>query len=111
MSSEKAISFDWDSKKMKAKGEPAADPLIHLEQRKKWLESASGADLPIDALPAGCYRCPMLGESENRSSLTRAALSTRRRATSRFVSVVLAARPCVGCGDRSKPPTKKCLQV
>jgi hypothetical protein len=29
--------IDWDSPAMKAKGEPGADPLIHLEQRKKWL--------------------------------------------------------------------------
>ncbi len=29
--------FEWDSESMKAKGEPAADSLIHLEQRKKWL--------------------------------------------------------------------------
>jgi hypothetical protein len=30
-------TINWDSAKMKAKGEPGADPLIHLEQRKKWL--------------------------------------------------------------------------
>ncbi len=30
-------TIEWDSKKMKAKGEPGAGPLIHLEQRKKWL--------------------------------------------------------------------------
>jgi hypothetical protein len=29
--------FDWDSAALKAKGLPAADPLIHREQRKKWL--------------------------------------------------------------------------
>lgn len=29
--------IDWDSASMKVKGEPGADPLIHLEQRKKWL--------------------------------------------------------------------------
>jgi hypothetical protein len=29
--------IEWDSPAMKAKGEPGADPLIHLEQRKKWL--------------------------------------------------------------------------
>lgn len=29
--------IDWDSQGMKAKGEPGADPLVHLEQRKKWL--------------------------------------------------------------------------
>jgi predicted dehydrogenase len=29
--------IDWDTQSMKAKGEPGADPLIHLEQRKKWL--------------------------------------------------------------------------
>jgi hypothetical protein len=29
--------INWDSQKMKAEGEPGADPLIHLEQRKKWL--------------------------------------------------------------------------
>ena len=29
--------IDWDSQNMKAKGEPGADSLIHLEQRKKWL--------------------------------------------------------------------------
>jgi len=29
--------IDWDSQTMKAVGEPGADPLIHLEQRKKWL--------------------------------------------------------------------------
>jgi predicted dehydrogenase len=29
--------IEWDSQNMKAKGEPGADPLIHLEQRKKWL--------------------------------------------------------------------------
>ncbi len=30
-------TIEWDSQKMKAKGEPGADPLIHLELRKKWL--------------------------------------------------------------------------
>lgn len=29
--------IEWNSEKMKAKGEPGADPLIHLPQRKKWL--------------------------------------------------------------------------
>jgi len=29
--------IEWDSEKMQAKGEPGADPLIHLEVRKKWL--------------------------------------------------------------------------
>jgi len=29
--------IEWDTVSMKAKGEPAADALIHLEQRKKWL--------------------------------------------------------------------------
>lgn len=29
--------IQWDSQAMKAKGEPGADPFIHLEQRKKWL--------------------------------------------------------------------------
>jgi hypothetical protein len=29
--------IEWDSQNMKAKGAPGADPLIHLEQRKKWL--------------------------------------------------------------------------
>jgi hypothetical protein len=29
--------IEWDSQTMKAKGEPGADPLINLEQRKKWL--------------------------------------------------------------------------
>jgi len=29
--------FEWDSANMKAKGIPEADPLIHREQRKKWL--------------------------------------------------------------------------
>jgi hypothetical protein len=29
--------IEWDSQNMKAKGEPGADPLIHLELRKKWL--------------------------------------------------------------------------
>jgi hypothetical protein len=29
--------IEWDSQDMKAKGEPDADSLIHLEQRKKWL--------------------------------------------------------------------------
>ncbi|MGA2864034.1 MAG: Gfo/Idh/MocA family oxidoreductase [Verrucomicrobiota bacterium] len=29
--------IEWDSQDMKAKGEPGADSLIHLEQRKKWL--------------------------------------------------------------------------
>ncbi len=29
--------IEWDSQTMKAKGESGADPLIHLEQRKKWL--------------------------------------------------------------------------
>jgi hypothetical protein len=28
---------EWDSQDMKAKGEPDADSLIHLEERKKWL--------------------------------------------------------------------------
>ena len=29
--------IEWNSLDMKAKGEPGADPLVHLEQRKKWL--------------------------------------------------------------------------
>ncbi len=29
--------IEWDSQNMKAKGEPGADPLIHLPQRQKWL--------------------------------------------------------------------------
>ncbi len=29
--------IEWDSQDMKAKGEPGADSLIHLEPRKKWL--------------------------------------------------------------------------
>lgn len=29
--------IDWDSQSMKAKGEPGADPLIHLKQRRQWL--------------------------------------------------------------------------
>lgn len=29
--------IEWDSQNMKAIGESGADPLIHLEQRKKWL--------------------------------------------------------------------------
>lgn len=29
--------IDWDSAAMKVKGAPAADPLVHREQRKKWL--------------------------------------------------------------------------
>lgn len=29
--------IEWDSVNLKAKGQPAADPLIHLETRKKWL--------------------------------------------------------------------------
>ena len=29
--------IEWDSQNMKAIGAPGADPLIHLEQRKKWL--------------------------------------------------------------------------
>jgi len=29
--------IEWDSQTMKAQGEPGADPLIHLVQRKKWL--------------------------------------------------------------------------
>lgn len=29
--------IDWDTEALKAKGEPAADPLIHLPQRTKWL--------------------------------------------------------------------------
>jgi len=29
--------IEWDSAQLKVKGEPAADPLVHLEQRKKWL--------------------------------------------------------------------------
>ena len=29
--------IEWDNQNMKAKGEPGADSLIHLEQRKKWL--------------------------------------------------------------------------
>lgn len=29
--------IEWDSQNMKATGEPGADPLIHLAQRKKWL--------------------------------------------------------------------------
>ncbi len=29
--------IQWDTQKMKAKGEPGADPLIHLAQRKEWL--------------------------------------------------------------------------
>jgi hypothetical protein len=30
-------TIDWDSPSKKAKGAPGADPLIHLEQRRKWL--------------------------------------------------------------------------
>lgn len=29
--------IEWDSAQLKVKGEPAADPLVRLEQRKKWL--------------------------------------------------------------------------
>ena len=29
--------IEWDSEALKVKGAPAADPLIHREQRKKWL--------------------------------------------------------------------------
>jgi GFO/IDH/MocA oxidoreductase family protein len=30
-------TIDWDTQNMKAKGEPGADSLIHLAQRKQWL--------------------------------------------------------------------------
>jgi predicted dehydrogenase len=29
--------IEWDTQSLKAKGEPGADALVHLEQRKKWL--------------------------------------------------------------------------